>query len=230
MSHFVTKFLFLPWSQSIFKLTFFNNLFHILKPRVYTNKKMVHSSLEISTLKSYLLFFSSFFSSSEIRSSPYRLPSLSSPLFTSPLTHIFNRSEYLLSEKQIRSFLWFSNNPPPVIEDTLPPFTLFFLLFFSPSPSSIDWGGKHEGKRKDEEQKEVEGGDGNEPGEEDRIGFAPRKRNLPSVFHGQRGRFEGRVKIQGCCYVALDPWSNLSYMLPSIDCYCQSCFQRIVVS
>lgn len=95
---------------------------------------MVHSSLEISTLKSYLLFFSSFFSSSEIRSSPYRLPSLSSPLFTSPLTHIFNRSEYLLSEKQIRSFLWFSNNPPPVIEDTLPPFTLFFLLFFSPIP------------------------------------------------------------------------------------------------
>lgn len=89
-----------------------------------------------------------------------------------------------------------------MIEDTLPPFTLF--SFFFPSPS-IDRGGKHEG-RKDEEQKEVEGGDGNEPGEEDRIGFAPRKRNLPSVFHGQRGRFEGRVKIQGCCYVALDSW------------------------
>lgn len=115
---------------------------------------MVHSSLEISTLKSYLLFFSSFFSSSEIRSSPYRLPSLSSPLFTSPLTHIFNRSEYLLSEKQIRSFLWFSNNPPPVIEDTLPPFTLFFLLFFPhPRRPSTEGGntkakGKTKSKRK----------------------------------------------------------------------------------
>lgn len=81
-----------------------------------------------------------------------------------------------------------------MIEDTLPPFTLFFFfssLFFSIPVHRPR--GKHEGG-KDEEQKEVEGVDGNEPGEEDRIGFAPRKRNLPSVFHGQCGRFEGRVQ------------------------------------
>lgn len=158
---------------------------------------MVHLSLENSTLKSYLLFFP---------------PRKSAPLIAFTFALLF--SVYIPFNPHFQSVrvssLWKTNSPvslvfqQPASLDRGHSSAVYSFFFFFPSPS-IDRGGKHEG-RKDEEQKEVEGGDGNEPGEEDRIGFAPRKRNLPSVFHGQRGRFEGRVKIQGCCYIALDSW------------------------